>query len=417
MQDIDFQTFSLTLPKVLPPGKTALAINLERTRSVVVGASVKPSAPQAKPVGLWIRNERGDLSVVAERSLEIKIDGDLTPGDTLELRVDFVGEPVGIHNWILLERRARPAERRKTKSMDGGDAHALDAIAVDRARTTDARISEPRPPVDKTKTTLAGIRERRKEVLADENDPLSPHRLFFLQVDEWTDITCLPRAPSNGGTLLPKKIKVRERDVVLEALHPRTLGYELKLWTKQMARGEPERDLGDSPKDYKFRPTEWAAAMSQYLKAVMEYGFERYFHHPVLKPGGVVDEDFRTAFEAFANGQLGKPNGQGLPESAILWPNSAYYFSFAAFAHVATQFAKDDDEKRFWAAVLPVFVYTSDIYRRRFAPPNGHREYKDYNLAHINGEVDKAVIEKLRNVPANMDSLRQILQEAFHGHP
>lgn len=76
--------------------------------------------------------------------------------------------------------------------------------------------------------------------------------------------------------------------------------------------------------------------------------------------GGISLDDFRRAFEQFANGELRKAN-EGLRE-----PDGGFFFLFAEFAFLCVDSQIDDAD---WTKLLRVFVQTQEIFMHIYRPP------------------------------------------------
>jgi hypothetical protein len=105
----------------------------------------------------------------------------------------------------------------------------------------------------------------------------------------------------------------------------------------------------------------------------------------------------------------------GQPTSPTGFPDSAGFFSFAAFAWLARR-ASPDGEGEFWKAVWPVFAYTAQIYWLRYTPnpPKGSGAFADYKWNKMTGRaLTSDEIEDLRQPTMKLLDFVAIVKKAI----
>jgi hypothetical protein len=235
-------------------------------------------------------------------------------------------------------------------------------------------------------------------------------RLFFLRVDELTDLRTL------DPTDLPTGMSPATA-IVLEALRIETLSDGLCSWINELRATGDEYELTVG---IDYSPKEWIESMATYLKSVLEFAFQEAFARPLVTTVSgstklVVDDEFKIAFEKFANGMLGDNGGVGVPTSNMGVPDGAYFFSFAAFAWIAKTKATTADERSFWRALWPVFAYTAEIYRQRYSPAPSGGQYGDYIYTQTKAALTDVEIAALRKTTMSKAAFRSILQASCSG--
>ncbi len=375
----DFQALDLVV--------TGLAVIFHRTRFTIRTASLDPDVTvRMRPI-----HDRGVYFAAA-----------LTPKQReFRLEVHTIGGPIVPQRRILLVRslnRGAPKPRAmQTMEVEGW-------IVLEE--------SEPEAQLLQVANPATEIAARRT-ALAEDKSPLQPHRLFFLRMDEWTDLRTLGEPPS-----LPPPVALGADDpIVLEALLPITLGNALESWILELQHSGSEMPLTYG---LSYTPLQWIRAMSTYLKNVFEYAFQEAFNQPLVTATDTsaspitmtLHPAFAVAFEEFANGNLGELDGN-VPKAPQGFPDSAYYFSFAAFAWLAKTKSTDATERAFWRALWPVFAYTADIYRHRYAPTPSGGQYADYKFT--TPQAALADVANARRTTMTKTEFRRILCAACSG--
>jgi len=298
-------------------------------RGVRLGATLTRTELRSVEVSGLPTGVRVSSRHIVELSIEVRWDGLLPDGASIQVVADVVGEPLAVEHivWLGMLEEDRALQVLTEKMY--GDA-----------------VRAARQPFSAAVRSPTEIFERRAAAIRRVEDPVvRSYMEFFYDYDRATYIPLFSKLPES-------ELSQAERERRIKAIRWMLFVLETRLITRCR-----EARLGRVPSPADLAVSE--CDDTGYISSLQLRIYRKHFGDPVDLTR------FADAFLRFANGELqvtepeGKWNGE---------PDSAYAFLFAEFATMAIDQEIDDDAA--WRALLPALVAMQPLFTRVYRPPD-----------------------------------------------